>query len=123
MAPALTILGKGQNHGKIMKTAAEITKENNAQFVNSILLEAGDSTDSITTAVGVIVTRQGKLRGNGELVTIKYFENDFYTSIEVWLEGKTGFSMEVQGSGFEESELRAYAMGAYFTAVARTVEK
>lgn len=123
MAPALAILGAGSESRKIMKTAAEIIKEKNAQFVNSILLDAGDSTDSITTAVGVIVTRQGKLRDNGEPVTIKYFENDFYTSIEVWLEGKTGFSMEVQGSGFEESELRTYALGAYLTAVARTNDR
>lgn len=105
-----------------MKTTAEITKEKNAQFVNTILLDTGD-TDTITTASGVIVTRQGKLRGNGVPVTIKYFENDFYTSIEVWLEGKTGFSIEVQGSGFEESELRTYALGAYLTAVARTDER
>lgn len=106
-----------------MKTAAGITKENNAQFVNDILLEADERPVSITTDVGVIVTRQGKLLGSGHPVTIKYFENDFYTSIEVWLEGKTGFSMEVQGSGFEESELRTYALGAYLTAVARIDER
>lgn len=105
-----------------METAASI-KEKNAQFVNNLLLEAEDRPESVTTPVGMIVTRGGRLLGNGDPVTIKYFENEFYTSIEVWLEGKTGFSMEVQGSGFGEEELRTYALGAYITAVGRIDER
>jgi hypothetical protein len=101
-----------------METAANI-KEKNAQFVNDLLLEADDRPESVTTPVGMIVTRKGKLLGSGHPVTIKYFENEFYTSIEVWLDGFTGFAMEVQGSGFGEDELRTYALGAYLTAVGR----
>lgn len=101
----------------------EAVKAANAQLVNDLLLEEEGRPESTTTPVGMIVTRKGKLLGNGHPVTIKYFENDFYTSIEVWLEGKSGFSMEVQGSGFEESELRSYAIGAYKVALERSDAK
>lgn len=106
-----------------MGTSTDSIKEKNAQFVNNILLEAEGRPESTTTPVGMIVTRKGKLLGNGHPVTVKYFENDFYTSIEVWLEGQTGFAMEVQGSGFDEEELRTYALGAYLTALGRTDAK
>jgi hypothetical protein len=101
----------------------EAVKAANAQLVNDLLLEAEGRPESVTTPVGVIVTRKGKLLGNGHPVTTKYFENEFYTSIEVWLEGQTGFAMEVQGSGFEESELRSYVMGAYQVALERSDAK
>lgn len=102
-----------------MGTATDNIKEKNAQFVNDLLLEAEGRPESVTTPVGMIVTRKGRLLGGGHPVTIKYFENDFYTSIEVWLEGMNGFAVEVQGSGFDEEELRTYALGAYLTAVGR----
>lgn len=98
-------------------------KAANAQLVNDLLLEAEGRPESITNTVGTIVTRAGKLLGNGHPVTVKYFENDFYTKIEVCLEGKTGFAMDVQSSGFEESELRSYVMGAYQVALERSRAK
>lgn len=102
---------------------SETVKAANAQLVNDLLLEAEGRPESIINPVGMIVTRTGKLLGTGHPVTVKYFENDFYTKIEVCLEGKTGFAMDIQGSGFEESELRSYVMGAYQVALERSNAK
>jgi hypothetical protein len=98
-------------------------KAANAQLVNNLLLEVEDRPESTLNSVGSIVTSKGRLLNNGHTVTVKYFENDFYTKIEVCLEGKAGFALDIQGSGFDESELRSYVMGAYQIALERSDAK
>lgn len=101
----------------------EFVKAANAQLVNDLLLEAEDRPESITNSMGVIVTRAGKLLGNGHPVTVKYFENSFYTKIEVCLEGQAGFILDIQGSGFQESELLTYIKGVHLIALERSNAK
>lgn len=98
-------------------------KAANAQLVNDLLLEAEDRPESITNSVGAIVTSKGRLLNSGHTVTVKYFENDFYTKIEICLEGQIGFILDIQGSGFEKSELLTYVRGVHLIALERSNAK
>lgn len=95
-------------------------KAANAQLVNDLLLESEGRPDSTVNSVGAIVTAKGRLRNSGHTVTVKYFENDFYTKIEICLEGQAGFILDIQGSGFEESELLTYVRGVHLIALERS---
>lgn len=97
----------------------EAVKEDNVRLVNDIMLEADGRPQSVATTGGIIVTENGKLRGNGHPVTIKYFQNGVYALIEVRLENYPAFSMEVFSAEVEDVPLREYVLAAYQVAVGR----
>lgn len=103
----------------VTESAKASIRAANVRLVNDIMLEADGRPECVDTTGGIVVTENGKLRGNGHPVTIKYFQNDVYILIEVRLENYPAFSMEVFSAGVEDVQLREYVLGAYQVAVGR----